>query len=470
MGDLPFLIKVGFAGLIYAEIAVLCIRFPTCAAKGELVRFALFLCLLSFRLLLPRSSLFSLFSSAAIVWAAGELLLTALGLSGRVLWGILNSVSLAALAVLAVIGGRTTLLFTMYRCLALGLMGFVPIRLLTRIVRRSRSVMDALALLSGILFLAAGCAEICMSLLGRLYTDLGAWPVCLLSFSTGYMIFQESYLQRNSWRTFEERISGNEKLMRDAYARLLQTENALVLQDRLIVTGLLAMGAAHEFKNALAHIKATAEFGLGRREVELKDRSLRLLAEHAEVGGKAAVDFLERFSLEGREEVQALDVRDLLSRILHLARASFRSQGILISMEVPPGLRVAARRGEIEQVLLNLTGNAVDGFKKCRSEGEKLIEIISSRHDGVVCIDVRDNAGGVDPGVAGRLFQISCSETGRTGLGLYLSRSLAERNDGSLAYSPRDGGSCFRLVLPLASERVLDTPQIPIPSEETMRK
>jgi len=49
-----------------------------------------------------------------------------------------------------------------------------------------------------------------------------------------------------------------------------------------------------------------------------------------------------------------------------------------------------------------------------------------------------------------RLFHLGRSSRGSTGVGLYLARSLAERNGGSLAYRPADRGSCFTLSLPLS--------------------
>jgi signal transduction histidine kinase len=184
---------------------------------------------------------------------------------------------------------------------------------------------------------------------------------------------------------------------------------------------------------------------------------LRLLLDHAEAGGRSAAEFLVRFSREGREEARVLDAADLIGGFARTARAGLRSEGILLKSDIQPGLRVTTRRGEIEQVLLNLAGNAIECYRRSAADGPRAIEVACRCLPDAAVIEVRDNAGGIPRESAEKLFQISPTEAGNTGLGLYLSRSLAERNGGSLTYAPLEGGSCFRLTLPLASPPTSDT-------------
>ena len=69
-----------------------------------------------------------------------------------------------------------------------------------------------------------------------------------------------------------------------------------------------------------------------------------------------------------------------------------------------------------------------------------------------VLIEVADSAGGLPPEEAARLFEPSFSRTDGGGLGLYLTRMLVERNGGRIEHVPLDGGSCFRVFLPIESD------------------
>ena len=63
-------------------------------------------------------------------------------------------------------------------------------------------------------------------------------------------------------------------------------------------------------------------------------------------------------------------------------------------------------------------------------------------------LEFADRGPGIDPAAAERIFEpFFTSESGGTGLGLFISRELAQSNGALLVYEPRaGGGSIFRLV------------------------
>jgi len=67
-------------------------------------------------------------------------------------------------------------------------------------------------------------------------------------------------------------------------------------------------------------------------------------------------------------------------------------------------------------------------------------------------LKVRDNGGGIDPDIVDRLFDISFTTKGSkgTGLGLAVTRKIAEEHKGSVSAANRPkGGSEFAITLPL---------------------
>jgi signal transduction histidine kinase len=452
MGDLPFLIKVSFTGLVVFQLIALALRFPSCESKGEAVGLALLLALLGARLVIPPDSPFAVALSVCLVWVGGELLITVMGEKTHLRWGLLNAFFLALLQLASLFEYRSTLSFIVFRGFFLGVFSLYPLLLLLRLLRRDKWVADGFIISAAILILLANGIQLVFAFFGRRIPDLEMWPVCLLIGVIGYLLFQAGYLLRDGRRRGKAELTGRVELMRAVYGRLLRTENALVLQDRLIVSGLLAMGAAHDFKNTLAYMTSTAQRALGQADPDFKDRGLRLLIQHADAGGKAAVEFLERLSREGREASQAIDVADCITRLVRLVRVSYRARGVTVRLDLPKGIRIFAHRGELEQALLNLTGNAAQSLARDDSAGEKLIDISCRSFEGSALIEVKDNAGGVSADAVGRLFQICPPADGGTGLGLYLSHSLIERNGGTLTYVALEGGSCFRITLPLAED------------------
>ena len=100
----------------------------------------------------------------------------------------------------------------------------------------------------------------------------------------------------------------------------------------------------------------------------------------------------------------------------------------------------------MQQLLLNLVLNALDAMP-----GGGAVEIdLRAHRDGHVEIHVRDTGPGIAPHILPKVFEtfVSSKETGM-GLGLPVSRRIAEDHGGSLsAYNLPGGGACFVLRLP----------------------
>lgn len=256
------------------------------------------------------------------------------------------------------------------------------------------------------------------------------------------------------WRGSLVGLEARDRLTNEIFARLLEKENALARQNRLVASGLLAVGAAHEFKNMLAHVRTTAEFGLGQGDAGRKDECFRLLLQHAEAGRDTTISLLENISRDGREEPRIIDAARDLAGFFRMVRAAYRGDGILIEADLAPGIRFRCRRDEVEQVLLNLVRNAAEIYRASPPDGEWVISVAARRQEEMAVLEVKDRAGGVPADAAHRLFTTSFTRTGGTGLGLSISRSLALQNEGSLEYEPVEGGSIFRLAFPIADEEL----------------
>ena len=110
---------------------------------------------------------------------------------------------------------------------------------------------------------------------------------------------------------------------------------------------------------------------------------------------------------------------------------------------------VRADKGRIIQVISNLLNNAI----KFTQEGTISISLErkeDNNNDHVV-ISVRDSGQGINPEILPKLFTkfVTKPETGGTGLGLFISKSIVEAHGGKIwAENNADGkGSTFHFIL-----------------------
>ena len=108
---------------------------------------------------------------------------------------------------------------------------------------------------------------------------------------------------------------------------------------------------------------------------------------------------------------------------------------------------IEADKGRIIQVVDNLLSNAL----KFTNEGT--ISISVERKDSQAVVNVKDNGQGIDSGILPKLFTkfASKSQTGGTGLGLFISKSIVEAHGGKIwAENNADiRGATFSFSLPV---------------------
>lgn len=177
-------------------------------------------------------------------------------------------------------------------------------------------------------------------------------------------------------------------------------------------------------------------------------------------------DILDLSKIEAEKmtvEKIATPVCEILHEVESLMRARALGKGVSLKVQLggPIPESIISDPTRLRQVLLNLTGNAV----KFTSQGSVTVTARgvanSDRSKKRLVIDVEDTGPGMAEEQAKNLFtafgQADTSMTrkfGGTGLGLIISRKLAELMGGDvkLEYTTPGKGSCFRLELPLEAE------------------
>ena len=154
--------------------------------------------------------------------------------------------------------------------------------------------------------------------------------------------------------------------------------------------------------------------------------------------------------------IKPLDLPVLVSATLALVGSAAGARGILLQSDLDPdALAVLGDETRVKQVLTNLLTNAV---KYNRDGGH--VTVTARRRDATVEVAVRDSGLGMTPEQQSALFQ-PYNRLGRengtiegTGIGLVISRRLAELMGGTLDFESTAGeGSVFTLRLPAAAER-----------------
>jgi PAS domain S-box-containing protein len=254
----------------------------------------------------------------------------------------------------------------------------------------------------------------------------------------------------------EGRVAGVVLVSRDV-TELKQTEAQLVASDRMAAVGSLAAGVAHEINNPLAAIVAGLEL-LERRHGEgtSADGTLREELRDMRVAAWRIRDIvrdLRVFARADEEPTGAVDLRNVLTATLRMARTEIRHRARLVTDFQPVPL-VAASESRLGQVFLNLVVNAAQAIPDGDAEHNEIrvSTRLDSQHRAVV--EIADTGCGMTPDVLTRIFTpffTTKPAAVGTGLGLPICQRIVAELGGEIGVesTPRKG-SVFRVHLPAA--------------------
>ena len=440
--------RAALAALLLFELVILALRFPLTAGKPEFFCYSGLLLLVTAVGFLPDSAPALGGLALIILWTVGfyARILEA-DRRGRFWHGAAATVAAIFLFAHLIGAGETLPFYLLYAFLSI-LLAIYPLFLLAKLCRTVSHPLLYLYLCSVGVQFAAQLYDYLSFGIGLPVLRLRVFSGLLYTGACGLLLAQEAYLQGSGWQGLQIRLGEQQRRLREAHARLLQTENMVMLQDRLILTGLLTAGAAHEFKNTLSLIQTSAAFAARRSKETSTRRALALITEQAQAGRQAATELLDQLLERGRERAGTVDLKTDLDVLLRMIRSGCRREGIQLSVDIPESVVAAVRKSELEQVLVNLVRNAMDSVRSQTGGLERKVIVRVRAAEQQAIVDVIDSGRGVPPEQQLRIFEPAVSGRCSTGIGLFLAKTLVERNHGRLSYVPMEQGACFRVELP----------------------
>ncbi len=215
-------------------------------------------------------------------------------------------------------------------------------------------------------------------------------------------------------------------------------------QARLASAGTLAAGLAHEVKNPLnAAVNAVKVLEAGGSSKVPSDKLMQIVVDALKrIDGIISALNAHARPADG-SDLAPCNVRMAVESTLNLLEHKMREVTVHEDYEVTGAVFAPARA--FNQVVLNLIDNAVRA-------GAKNIWIELKQVDKNVSVAVADDGPGVSPDVVHRIFDpffTTRAEGEGTGLGLHLSRRIAQECGGELRYEPRpEGGARFVMEIP----------------------
>jgi PAS domain S-box-containing protein len=236
---------------------------------------------------------------------------------------------------------------------------------------------------------------------------------------------------------------------------LRRASSELARMNRVNTLGGLTASITHEVNQPLTAVVTNANACLRwlaavPPNLEEATESLREVVYE----GTRASQLIARFRIMlagGEPHMSPLRVEDTIRDVVGLIRADAKARGVTVleqcSRETP---RVLGDQVLLQHLILNLAMNALEAMSSVNDRPRTLTLRAEPYGPDDVRVLVRDTGPGLDPHARERLFEpfFSTKPQGM-GMGLAISRSIAEAHGGQLWVTPNeDGGETFQFTAP----------------------
>ena len=214
--------------------------------------------------------------------------------------------------------------------------------------------------------------------------------------------------------------------------------------------------ASHELKTPLATMKIMLETVIYQPDMppELRNEFMQDMNHEIDRLTGIVTDLLTLTRMDSEQGVmkqETVDMSTLTEEVVHLLTPAAEKRGQRLESHIAPGMQLMGDRTRLNQILYNLTDNAI----KYSPDGGRISVALQQEEDGLVW-RVRDNGVGIPAEDQEHIFErfyrvdkARSRETGGTGLGLSIVKQLVTMHGGEITvHSEPNHGSEFRVVFP----------------------
>lgn len=218
-------------------------------------------------------------------------------------------------------------------------------------------------------------------------------------------------------------------------------------EAKLASLGRLTAGVAHEIRNPLSSINSAAELIGELANTDQQKRLSEMILTNVKRTNQIIGDILGLFK-ETKSKPELINVAEMLKQFCHSFAISNKDVSFdIYMMPLPEKIFILFDRGQLEQILWNLSQNALKYARRLDTPLEIKLSCALSETRQNAIISVTDNGNGIPTGMQEKIFEpfFTGGQEG-SGLGLYLVRELCSANNSNIIYDGSGTGACFSII------------------------
>ena len=227
--------------------------------------------------------------------------------------------------------------------------------------------------------------------------------------------------------------------------KLRRYQHELARLDCLKLMGQMAGSIAHEVRNPMTSIKGYLQLFQHQYKYQEDRDSIQLMIEEIDRINEIISAFLS-MSQTNHTEMNLMDLNDCINSFLQLIIADAVKYDVFVETRFEPGPRIMIDKGEIRQLLLNLTRNAMQAMP---SGGT--LKIHTFEEGGGVTLIIQDNGQGIPAEIMEKIgTPFLTNKVNGSGLGFAICYSIAKKHNAHISIDTSAEGTSIKVTFPAA--------------------
>ncbi len=259
-----------------------------------------------------------------------------------------------------------------------------------------------------------------------------------------------------------ELVETNKQLLKEIQERksteeaLKRTRSELVHAAKMATLGQMSAGINHELNQPLAAIRSYAD---NARQLLSKDRleeakwTMSQIGELTDRMAQLGVQ-LKEFSRKSSDDLEVVPLHGVIDGALEILFPAIKKNDVTLNVHLQPeGIELLANQVLLQQVMVNLLGNAIQAIEGCLT---RKIDLHAYEDNDFAVIEVKDSGPGIPVEYLQNVFDpfYTTKPSGRgLGLGLTITERILKEMGGDIRAETSPDGALFIISLGLAKKQ-----------------
>lgn len=251
---------------------------------------------------------------------------------------------------------------------------------------------------------------------------------------------------------------------------LRETQNRLIVSEKMIALGNMAAGMAHEIRNPLVSLRTFTQLMAQKWEdQDFRDKFLTIVPREIERINRIAESLL-KFGRPWQAEIKDVNINSVLEEVLLLFEPEMKNKNVNLSTKLADAPPFKGDAPQLVQAFTNILKNAIEAVGdrgggdlnveteyilalKLKNRGYSINEMTWGHRIAekpYIMVRIHDSGGGVPEGRLQNLFDpFFTSKSYGTGMGLPITLRIIEEHHGTIKVKNRPGqGATFVIYIP----------------------